>query len=434
MNNNQLFDYIKRQLEAGRGKEEIKKDLLEAGWQEADVNQAFSDIFDVPQPPEPPSSSLSFDSIETLPDFGTLFKRTFLVFKEAFAMLWFTWFIIVLLIIPFVWLSVETIERLGLEIEPVLLLSGWITIMVFLINLSLLIGVVRIFEKGEDKVNISDIIFETVAKFFPFVWLTILSSLVVSGGLLLGIIPGIIFYIHFIFAPFVLIAENIGGLNALFRSKQLISGLWKEVFIRLLPIYLLLGSIAFLPYLFMGMGSDLLVSFGSTFVLVYSFILYNDLKYLKREVPFDPPSRKTKKRYILIIILGLLLISFFLAREKIYPYLPGYVPRARSPIEDMVIRSNMHLIRVSMEGIYLAEGVYTHADCVHPELAPSCSIFKERFGKEPIIYTSSDNYCAYIDMKLSTGEYYCIDNLGARAVVAFPGQVFYCDGTTFGCP
>ncbi len=55
MTNQQLSDYIKQQLQQEKNKEEIKNELLEAGWQEADINQTL-DISNSSQSSKPPSA------------------------------------------------------------------------------------------------------------------------------------------------------------------------------------------------------------------------------------------------------------------------------------------------------------------------------------------------------------------------------------------
>lgn len=59
MINQQLSDYIRQQLQQGKSREQIKSELLGAGWQEADINQVFSASNPIPSPgaPLPPKSS-----------------------------------------------------------------------------------------------------------------------------------------------------------------------------------------------------------------------------------------------------------------------------------------------------------------------------------------------------------------------------------------
>ena len=52
MANQQLFNYVKQQLQQGKKEDEIKSELLGAGWEEADINQAFG-MSSSSQPPRP---------------------------------------------------------------------------------------------------------------------------------------------------------------------------------------------------------------------------------------------------------------------------------------------------------------------------------------------------------------------------------------------
>ncbi len=60
--------------------------------------------------------------------------------------------------------------------------------------------------------------------FWRFTWTSILYLLIVSGGLFLLIIPGIIWGIRYVFAPFLVIMEGIGGREALSSSKAITRG------------------------------------------------------------------------------------------------------------------------------------------------------------------------------------------------------------------
>ena len=59
MANQQLSDYVRQQLQQGKNKEEIKSELLGAGWQENHINQALG-MSGFSQPPRPPSSTPLF--------------------------------------------------------------------------------------------------------------------------------------------------------------------------------------------------------------------------------------------------------------------------------------------------------------------------------------------------------------------------------------
>jgi len=68
------------------------------------------------------------------------------------------------------------------------------------------------------------------------------------GGFLLLIIPGIIFFIWFGFAPYVCIIEGIGSTSALKRSKQLVKGNWWYVLWALLVCATVYGICICVPF------------------------------------------------------------------------------------------------------------------------------------------------------------------------------------------
>ncbi len=56
MINPQLSDYVAKQTQKGKSKEEIKSELLAVGWMEADINQALG-LSGSDQPPMPPAGA-----------------------------------------------------------------------------------------------------------------------------------------------------------------------------------------------------------------------------------------------------------------------------------------------------------------------------------------------------------------------------------------
>jgi hypothetical protein len=76
-----------------------------------------------------------------------------------------------------------------------------------------------------DKATDSKAMFSQVnSKLLPMLGLIILTGLAVIGGLILVIIPGLIFGTWFSLAPYVMISENLGVIDSMKRSKQLVSG------------------------------------------------------------------------------------------------------------------------------------------------------------------------------------------------------------------
>ena len=145
------------------------------------------------------------------------------------------------------------------------------------------IGVKEAFKRGWKKV-------------FSYWWIMTLSTLAFVFGLLLFIIPGIIFATWYSLAPIVLISEDLRGLKALNKSKEYISGRFAAVWGRLLFIMFILATIYFVPTTLLGLFEEIsyikIISgiyslIAPTllvpFYLVYQYQLYLNLRSLKGE-------------------------------------------------------------------------------------------------------------------------------------------------------
>lgn len=71
---------------------------------------------------------------------------------------------------------------------------------------------------------------------FPYFWVMILTGLIILAGVVLLIVPGIVFSVWFAFSAMILILGNDRGVNALKKSKRYVKGIWSEVFFRFLAI------------------------------------------------------------------------------------------------------------------------------------------------------------------------------------------------------
>jgi len=78
---------------------------------------------------------------------------------------------------------------------------------------------------------------------WPLIWSSILVFLIVLGGALLLVVPGIIFMIWYSFYFFTVTFEGTKGLNALKASKNLVAGRWWSITIRLAIPALIFGAI-----------------------------------------------------------------------------------------------------------------------------------------------------------------------------------------------
>lgn len=377
--------------------------------------------------------------ISALPRIGDLLKRTWQIYKGRFGT--FLGIMIFPLIVSFLVIFLGTLPKIfGLAVLHYLFLiiSFIVAIIVsFWAQVSLLFAI----KDREEKIGIKESLRRGWHRIVSFIWISILIGFINMGGSLLFIIPGIIFAIWFSFATFVLISEDFRGMNALFRSKQWVSGNWGKVFWR----FLVIGIILLIIYFCIAFPATFLVSenlsniissivslFLTPFAITYSFLIYEDLRKLKGSLSFEAPKRGTKIKYILIGIVGFLLIPGILA-SIVLVSLGG----ARDKAKDARIMADMSQIQVSAEMIYIDMNEdYSDVNCLNPELVSICNDIKSITGKEPTIYSSQKEYCVYT--KLPTGNYYCKDSswqyLKKAETSIFPGGKGYCDGMTFVCP
>lgn len=89
--------------------------------------------------------------------------------------------------------------------------------------------------EGREK----DVFKETKNYFWPYLWLTILTTVFILLWSLLLIIPGIIASIFYSFAIYALFFDDKRGMKAIKRSVQLVKGYWWAIFGRLLVLGIL---------------------------------------------------------------------------------------------------------------------------------------------------------------------------------------------------
>jgi hypothetical protein len=125
-------------------------------------------------------------------------------------------------------------------------------------------------------------------KIGPVIWISILVGLIVAGGLILFIIPGIIFMVLLAVAIPALVVENQRGTGALSRSWNLVKGDWWRV----LGIIVVTGFITNIVSSIIGaIGGNSLIGMWITdaiaqiitgpFTALVSILLYLDLRARK---------------------------------------------------------------------------------------------------------------------------------------------------------
>lgn len=127
--------------------------------------------------------------------------------------------------------------------------------------------------------------------FLQYLLLSVLISLVTFIGFFLLIVPGIIFLVWFAFAYYILLIEEKSGIDAMKRSKELVTGKWWAVFWRLVALLAVVMVVSIIFASIVNVGSSPLVytimnilNILVSAVLVpvsiaYMYLLYKDLKW-----------------------------------------------------------------------------------------------------------------------------------------------------------
>ncbi len=178
----------------------------------------------------------------------------------------------------------------------------------------------------------------------PYVWVYFLLTIIIIGGFLLFIIPGVLFSIWFSLAIFILVFEERKGFNALFRSKHLVKGKFWGVLGRFLILGLIIVIGLFLVFALILFGIEnkqikdqisevigyFLQLFILPFFLIYGFLIYNNLKEIKAETPYEEPARSKKIKYVIPGILGILIVGLLISIFFFNIFLGRDIP----PIDD----------------------------------------------------------------------------------------------------
>lgn len=135
---------------------------------------------------------------------------------------------------------------------------------------------------------------ETRGFFWRFFGLSILTGILVLLWTLLLIIPGIIFGVFYSFALYLLVFEDVRGMNAIKRSKALVTGYWWAVFGRTMFVILVAMLISFvlsIPFVFMSQGTIIYSIYNSLqsivwaivtpVFMIFSYLMYKDLRHIK---------------------------------------------------------------------------------------------------------------------------------------------------------
>lgn len=264
--------------------------------------------------PESPPSSLSIQlkppSPDGLTEIGDLLSGSWELFKDR------VWVLLPLQLLSVAFLIACTAAIVGIGALFVLLIPAYKTpILAVSAIFGLTIGMTAmfwpitalIFAVVDRSLSINGALSAGWKKLWAFFWLFSLLGYVLAGGYLLFIIPGVIFTIWFIFSQYILATENIGGMNALLKSKAYVKDRWFDVFIRFLVIWGISTGLGLIPFL--GIILSLLLI---PFTMIYTYLMYEDLKALNPIPLAYPETSREKLKWIGIATLGYIVLPLLI--------------------------------------------------------------------------------------------------------------------------
>lgn len=229
----ELKQAVEERIALGHTKEQIASELQAAGYDNESIEAIYATVT---------SASASAESAtQTLPRNRDLFKAAWSFMASRLDLV--AW-----LAVPSVAIGIlEYFNTTGTVIGSPSAVLLYVLAVVGLVVFTVLIQVVVIYSaikhaNGETK-TVTEGITWARSNFFSWIWLVLLSGLVVMGGWLLLIIPGIIAAVYIAFSQYVFVDEGVKGLAALQRSRQLVYGKFGSVLWRLFVMMLFMVAL-----------------------------------------------------------------------------------------------------------------------------------------------------------------------------------------------
>lgn len=147
-------------------------------------------------------------------------------------------------------------------------------------------------------------------RIWPLIFATVLAGLIIFGGTLLLIVPGVIFAVWYAFVAYAVILRDKQGLAALAESKQLVAGRWVAILWRLVApnvVFIMISSglqsIILLPFFLIrqevigivakGTVSALILALVTPLIFLSAILLFHSAEATPVAPPAAPPPAKS---------------------------------------------------------------------------------------------------------------------------------------------
>lgn len=143
-------------------------------------------------------------------------------------------------------------------------------------------------------------------RYLPFFWLFLLGGFLQGGATLLFLLPGMILWVCFAFAPYIVAEGRVRGFDALLLSLSYTTADWFAIFLRLLLTWLVGVALGAVPFL--G-GALSLIYLPFQYLLVW--VLYRNLLAV-RGGELQPAGGGIRFSIVAVALLGWILIPLII--------------------------------------------------------------------------------------------------------------------------
>lgn len=133
-------------------------------------------------------------------------------------------------------------------------------------------------------------------------WVSSLYGFIVGGASLLLVIPGILAGVWFFASPYLAVADDARGMEALLKSRAIVANRFWPVFMRLFLVWLLATVLGMIPF-----AGPVLVLAVAPFTILYQVILYRSLAESAGST--GSCTSGDKARWLLLGLAGYLLVT-----------------------------------------------------------------------------------------------------------------------------
>lgn len=455
-----IINFIRHQLNEGKSREEIENLLISNGLDKDKIEESFTasqlnppaptpsaepSTGAVPQPEIYPTpltgivqpQSLHDNTPKRLPGPFEILKIAFNTYKNKFFK------IIIVILLPYILSGLITVGIIALimvffryslndllsftrpneDIAPIILmiLFGLVFFIMFsLSNIISQISLILYLDQKDRNIGIIEAFKLSFSKIWSCWKVGALSGLILMSGFMLFIIPLIIFAVWLSFSAYIVICEDIKGLDAIIKSREYVRGLWWKTTFRVL----------FLPFIYYAfyvitermyvtvMSENTAFAFiklGIQFLLmplvtIYHYQVYKSLRDYHSGMVFAP-TKKSKRIFSFLVAFPFLLIILSVI-GMIYIFSKNITTNKimdqYGAVRDASRMQNRAALQQALEMYNADKGFYPLTlDQLQPEFMSQIpGDPKTRFLYEYVIKDDGKNYSLCIDFEARKKECY----------------------------